>query len=293
MLHNICTFFWLIGKRIGGDFYRPSDTSTLCVRSVDLSSMVSYTKSMKNALTIEICAGSLDDAIAAEKTGAARIELNSSLFLGGLTPSLGSLRLVKKATKLKVMTMVRPRAAGFLYTASEFKTMEEDARLFVDNGADGIVFGFLKRDGTIDEKRCEALISIAGNKEKVFHRAIDVVPDPLKALDTLINLGFTRVLTSGQEPTAYEGMELIAAMVKHAKGRIEILPGGGITKKNAAKLVQGTGVTQIHFAALKAVAEPSTAQNPAIYYGGALYPPEDRFETADLNAMTEIIGTVR
>jgi len=247
---------------------------------------------MKNTITIEICAGSLDDAIAAEETGAARIELNSSLFLGGLTPSLGTLLLVKKETNLKVMVMVRPRAAGFLYTASEFKTMKEDAKLFIDNGADGIVFGFLKKNGTIDEKRCEALIKIAGDKEKVFHRAIDVVPDPMKALDTLINLGFTRVLTSGQEPTAYEGMELIAEMVKYAKGRIEILPGGGITQKNAAKLVKGTGVKQIHFAALKAVAEPSTGKNPAIYYGGALYPPEDRFETADLEAMANIIGSV-
>lgn len=247
---------------------------------------------MKETFTIEICAGSLDDAVAAEKAGAARIELNSSLFLGGLTPSLGSLKLVKKETNLKVLTMVRPRAAGFLYTSAEFKTMEEDAKLFIDNGADGIVFGFLNEDGTIDTKRCESLIKIAGTKEKVFHRAIDVVPDPLKALDLLIELGFTRVLTSGQEPTAYEGMELIAAMVKHAKGRIEILPGGGITKKNAAKLVQGTGVTQIHFAALKAVSEPSTARNPSIYYGGALYPPEDRFETADLAAMADIIGSL-
>lgn len=173
--------------------------------------MVFYTDyCMKNALTIEICAGSLDDAIAAEKAGAARIELNSSLFLGGLTPSLGTLILVKKETTLKVMTMVRPRAAGFLYTDGEFKTMKEDARLFVENGADSIVFGRLKQDGSIDEKRCEALIAIAGGKDTVFHRAIDVVPDPLKALDILINLGFTRVLTSGQEPTAYEGMELIA-----------------------------------------------------------------------------------
>ena len=248
---------------------------------------------MNNLLTIEICAGSLDDAIAAEKAGAARIELNSSLFLGGLTPSLGTLRLVKKETNLKVMAMVRPRAAGFLYTVAEFNTMKEDAALFIENGADGIVFGFLNQDGTIDEKRCDALVRIAGDKEKVFHRAIDVVPDPLKALDILIDLGFTRVLTSGQEPTAYEGMDLIAQMVQHAKGRIEILPGGGITQKNAAKLVQGTGVTQIHFAALKAVADSSTAGNAAIYYGGALYPPEDRFETADLSAMAKIIGAAQ
>lgn len=246
-----------------------------------------------NDIIIEICAGSLDDAFAAQETGAQRIELNSSLFLGGLTPSLGTLKLVKKETKLKVMTMVRPRAAGFLYTELEFKTMKEDARIFIDNGADGIVFGFLKRDGTLDKKRCETLVKIAGNKDKVFHRAIDVVPDPLKTLDELIELGFTRVLTSGQEPTAYEGADLIAEMVKHVKGKIEILPGGGITKKNALKLVQTTGVNQVHFASLKQVKELSTKNNPSIYYGGALYPPEDRFETADLTAMSEIIESLR
>ncbi len=247
---------------------------------------------MKN-ITIEICAGSLDDAIAAEKAGAERIELNSSLFLGGLTPSLGSLRLVKKHTKLKVLTMIRPRSAGFLYTDAEFETMKEDAKLFIDNGADGIVFGFLNADGTINEKRCEELIKIAGSKEAVFHRAIDVVPDVFKALDTLINLGFTRVLTSGQEATTYEGMDLIAEMLKYAKGRIEILPGGGITKKNVAKIIAHTGVKQIHFASLKQVAEPSTQNNPCIYYGGTLYPPENSFESADLAGMNAVIEATK
>ncbi len=255
--------------------------------------MGSFILSRMKELTIEICAGSLDDALAAEKAGAERIELNSSLFLGGLTPSLGSLRLVKKQTKLKVLTMVRPRAAGFLYTESEFETMKEDARLFIENGTDGLVFGFLTENGTVDIKRCSELIKIAGTKEKVFHRAIDVVPDPFKALDQLIDLGFTRVLTSGQEPTVYEGMDVIAEMVRYVKGKIEILPGGGITKKNAAKIAAYTGVTQLHFAALKQVAEPSTQHNPSIYYGGVLYPPENCFETADLAAMNDVIQTVR
>ncbi|UTC61962.1 copper homeostasis protein CutC [Treponema sp. OMZ 787] len=246
---------------------------------------------MKN-ITIEICAGSFEDAVMAEKAGASRIELNSSLFLGGLTPSLGTLRLVKKETGLKVMTMVRPRAAGFFYSSYEYKTMIEDAKLFMDNGADGLVFGFLKKDGTIDAKRCEALIKIAGSRDKVFHRAIDVVPEPLKALDELISLGFTRVLTSGQEPTAYEGAGLIAEMVKRAKGRIEILPGGGITEKNAAKLIKLIGVDQIHFAALKRRVEPSTKANPSIYYGGALYPPEDSIEVAGLDEMIGIIKSL-
>ena len=238
---------------------------------------------MKN-IKIEICAGSFEDAVLAEKAGASRIELNSSLFLGGLTPSLGTLKLVKKETHLEVMVMVRPRAAGFFYSSYEYKTMLEDAKLFIDNGADGLVFGFLKKDGTIDAKRCEALIKIAESRDKVFHRAIDVVPDPLKALDELISLGFTRVLTSGQEPTAYE--------VKRAKGRIEILPGGGITEKNASKIIKLTGVDQIHFAALKRREEPSTKANPSIYYGGALYPPEDSIEVAGLDEMTKVIKSL-
>ena len=246
---------------------------------------------MKN-IKIEICAGSFEDAVLAEKSGASRIELNSSLFLGGLTPSLGTLKLVKKETHLEVMTMVRPRAAGFFYSSYEYKTMLEDAKLFIDNGADGLVFGFLKKDGTIDSKRCEALIKIAGGADKVFHRAIDVVPDPLKALDELISLGFTRVLTSGQEPTAYEGAGLIAKMVKRARGRIEILPGGGITEKNASKIIKLTGVDQIHFAALKRREEPSTKVNPSIYYGGALYPPEDSIEVAGLDEMTKVIKSL-
>jgi copper homeostasis protein len=244
-------------------------------------------------IKIEICCGSLDDAVSAQEVGADRIELNSSLFLGGLTPSLGTLIAVKKHIRIPVMAMVRPRAAGFYYSPADFETMEEDARLFIEHGADGIVFGFLHPDGTVDMERCARFVFLAKGRPAVFHRAIDVVPDPLKAIDQLIELGITRVLTSGQEPTAPEGAELIAEMVRRASGRIEILPGGGITRKNAKSLVEKTGVSQIHFASLTPVSERSTAANPRIYYGGLLYPPEDRYETADRDSMRSVIGSVR
>lgn len=251
---------------------------------------------MQKRIQIEICCGSLDDALSAQEVGADRIELNSSLFLGGLTPSLGSLIAVKKHLRIPVMAMVRPRAAGFHYSPADFEVMEEDARLLIEHGADGIVFGFLHPDGTVDTERCARFVSLARGKETVFHRAIDVVPDPLQALDQLIDLGISRVLTTGQKATSFEGADLMAEMVRRAAGRIEILPGfngGGITRQYAKGLIERIGVNQMHFAYLTSVPDTSTAANGLIYYGGFLYPPEDRYETADGEGMRSIIDSVR
>ncbi len=226
----------------------------------------------------EACCGSAADAIAAYEGGADRVELNSDLFHGGLTPTLGALRTVKKhAPDLKVMCMVRPREGGFCYTETEFETMLEDARIFVDNGADGIVFGFLHEDGTVDADRCRRMLSVIGEKESVFHRAIDVVPDVMAALDTLVELGVTRVLTSGQKPTVPEGALTIKAMIEHAAGRIQILPGAGITPENAAWCRDTIGTKTMHAAMHRTAYDRSCDGNTAIYFGGAVYPPEDRF----------------
>ena len=128
---------------------------------------------------IEVCCGSYEDALASYKGGAKRIELNSALYLGGLTPTLASLILVKKHTDLKVITMVRPRGAGFCYTEAEFETMKVDARLMMENGADGIAFGCLTKEGEIDVEQTKKIIDIIKeyNGEVVFHRAFDCVKD--------------------------------------------------------------------------------------------------------------------
>lgn len=229
-------------------------------------------------IIFEACCGSAEDAIAAYKGGANRVELNSDLFHGGLTPTLGALRTVKKhAPDLSVMCMVRPREGGFCYTDTEFETMLEDARIFVENGADGIVFGFLHEDGTVDVERSKKMLSVTGDRESVFHRAIDVTPDIFSALDTLIGLGVTRVLTSGGKPTVPEGAQTIKAMIERAAGRIEILPGGGITPENAAWCRRTIGLTMMHAAMHRVAYDRSTTANPSIYFGGAVYPPEDCF----------------
>ena len=244
---------------------------------------------------IEVCCGSADDVIEAWKAGADRVELNSDLFHGGLTPTVGSLRVAKRETGLPVMTMIRPREGGFCYTEAEFAVCLEDARVLLENGADGLVFGFLHPDGTIDRERTKELTGIAraAGKDAVFHRAIDVVPDWRAALDTLIGLGGTRVLTSGQAPDVSWGTAVVREMIAYAAGRIQILPGAGITPLSLERVLEDTGAGQIHVAIHRTLPDTSTVNNRAIFYGGCLYPPEDRFSILDREAVGELVKCAR
>ena len=241
-------------------------------------------------ILLEICCGSADDVIEAAKGGADRVELNSNLFQGGLTPTVGSLRVVKRHVSIPVMTMVRPRAGGFCYTEAEYEVAREDARVLLENGADGLVFGFLHEDGTVDIERTRELVRIAGGKPCVFHRALDVVPDWKRALDQLISLGVTRVLTSGQQSDVFFALDTIREMIEYADGAIEILPGAGITLENVQKVVDATRCTQVHLARHKTLPDPSVNNNRSIYYGGALYPPEDRFDVTDRDYVAAVRG---
>lgn len=249
---------------------------------------------MKNII-LEVCCGSADDVIEAHKAGAHRVELNSDLFHGGLTPTLGELIVAKRETGMKIMTMVRPREGGFCYTEAEFATAVEDAKMLLANGSDGLVFGFLHQDGSLDLERTRVLAELAqaAGKETVFHRAIDVVADWRAVLDQLISLGITRVLTSGQEPDVSYGTATVREMIEYAAGRIQILPGAGITARNMDRIIAETGCSQIHLAAHKSQTDASVNNNRSIYYGGCLYPPEDRFQVIDkdyIGGMVERLG---
>ncbi|MBQ8074671.1 MAG: copper homeostasis protein CutC [Oscillospiraceae bacterium] len=246
---------------------------------------------MKKIL-VEVCCGSADDVIEAKKAGADRVELNSDLFHGGLTPTVGSLLVAKRETGMKIMTMVRPREGGFCYTDAEFAVAIEDARQLLANGSDGLVFGFLHADGTIDAERTAVLAELArsAGKEAVFHRAIDVIPDWKQALDLLIDLNITRVLTSGQEADVSNGTETVREMIRYAAGRIQILPGAGITARNYRRIVEETGADQIHLAAHRSLTDSSVRNNRSIFYGGCLYPPEDRFQMIDQAYISGIVS---
>lgn len=239
---------------------------------------------------LEICCGSAEDAIVAAQNGADRVELNNNLFQGGLTPSIGTLEVVKAHTAIPVMAMVRPRAGGFCYTETEMETARADAKALLRAGADGLVFGFLHGDGTIDEERTRCFVELAEGKPCVFHRAIDVVPDWKRGLETLIRLGVTRVLTSGQESDVFFALDTIREMIRFAGDAIEILPGAGITLRNVERVVAETGCSQVHLACHRAFPETSVANNRSIYYGGALYPPEDRYEVTDGDYVSAVKG---
>lgn len=243
-------------------------------------------------IRIEICCGSADDVIEAEKGGADRVELNSNLFQGGLTPTLGALIAAKSRVKLPILTMIRPREGGFLYSEIEYETMKIDAEKLLEAGSDGIVFGFLTADGEVDVARTKAFVKAADGKPAVFHRAFDVVPDWRKSMDELVDCGVTRILTSGQEPNVFFATDTIREMIDYARGRIEILPGAGITLRNAARVVAETGTSQIHLACHKEIIEPSVRNNRQIFYGGALYPAEDRVQLIDSGIVQNIVTAV-
>lgn len=195
---------------------------------------------------LEVCTGSLQSVINAVKGGAQRIELCSALSLDGLTPSLGLIKTVRKMfPKLTIHTLIRVREGDFCYNEGEIKVMETDIKEILSY-TDAIVCGALTADGDIDITTTRRLIDACEGKPFTFHRAFDVCRNPLKALDELAALHCTRVLTSGQAPTAETGIPALKEYVKHVEGRMTILPGGGVTPLNAKKILAETGATEIH-----------------------------------------------
>lgn len=255
---------------------------------------------MKEKILFEVCCGCTEDAVMAEKGGADRIELNSALFLGGLTPSIGTVEAVKAQLSIPVMCMVRPREGGFCYTEYDYDTMCRDAVAMIRAGADGIVFGFLHADGTVDRERTADFLRVIRAEKAdivtVFHRAIDVVPDVYDALDVLIGLGVDRVLTSGQRASAVKGAETIRRMLKYADGRIDILPGGGINDGNVRAFIDETGVKSVHASARSVRHDTSVNGNDEIFFGGLIDGkgvPEDEYKVTDparVNAVLRAIG---
>ncbi len=242
-------------------------------------------------MLVEICCGSADDVFEAAASGADRVELNAALPLGGLTPSIGQLTVAKNAG-VELIAMIRPREGGFCYGTKEFETMLRDARALLAAGADGIVFGILNADGTVDADRCKRMIQAIGSRQAVFHRAIDVTPDWRAAIDTLCSLGFRRVLTSGQSPTALEGAATIREMIAYAAGRIEILPGAGIRPGNVLDLIEKTKCTQVHASLRGTQIDASCSANPSIRFGGTLPPSEDVFAVTDPHKVRELIAAL-
>ncbi|HEX3149942.1 MAG TPA: copper homeostasis protein CutC [Gemmataceae bacterium] len=219
------------------------------------------------SILLEVCVASLDDALTVAAGRADRLELNSALELGGLTPSAGLVMQVEPRVRLPLIVMIRPRPGGFCYSEAEFEVMRRDAEWMIGHAVDGLAFGCLTPNGEVDRRRCRILRETCKQGDAVFHRAFDVTPDPFEALEVLIDLGFTRVMTSGQQASAAEGAGLIAELVERFAGRIEILPAAGINRNNVAALIARTGCRQIHASARGVRNDNSVLHRPQVHFG--------------------------
>ena len=196
---------------------------------------------------LEVCCGSLTDVIHAVEGGAERIELCSALSVDGLTPSIGLIEEVRKQfPHLIVHVLIRPREGNFVYTDSEKAVIYRDIRHAIAAGADGIVCGALTSEGDIDTAAVREMLRCCEGHPFTFHRAFDVCRDPLSVLSELKEIGVTRILTSGQQPTAVEGISLLKQLVDIAQGSPIIMPGGGVNSGNASHLLHATGVIELH-----------------------------------------------
>ena len=218
---------------------------------------------------------------AAREAGAQRVELCADLLEGGITPSLGAIRQARTVAGIDLNVMIRPRGGDFLFNEDEFATMRADIEAAKAEGANGIVIGLLTAAGEIDVGRTRELVTLARPLSVTFHRAFDVAAEPFRALETLIELGVDRVLTSGQEPNVLEGLPLIVELTKRAGDRIVIMPGGGITARNVERIVAAAQPREIHFAALEPVESGMKFRRAHVFMGGELRPPEyDRLDTS-------------
>lgn len=197
-------------------------------------------------LKLEVCVATVEDALAADAGGADRLELNTALELGGLTPPVGLIREVLTATRLPVVAMNRPRPAGFCYSAREKLQLLRDAEALLAEGVHGIAAGVIAPDSSIDWRIWRELVKICRDREIVFHRAFDVLPEPQAALAILIDAGTSRVLTSGGAESALAGALRIKELRAASSGRIEILPGAGVTAETIKMLICQTGCDQVH-----------------------------------------------
>ena len=223
---------------------------------------------------VEVCLDSVESAVAAAKGGADRVELCDNLFEGGTTPSAGSIKMARKLIDIGLQVIIRPRGGDFCYSEIEFETMKADIQMAKDLGADGVVIGILNPDGSVDKARNKELIDLARPMNVTFHRAFDMSRDPFEALEDIIEIGADRILTSGQEASVPEGLELIAELIEKAGERIIIMPGAGITERNLEKVLKVSKAKEIHIYTPRQEESRMEYRPDHIYMGGYLHLPE-------------------
>jgi copper homeostasis protein len=215
-------------------------------------------------MLLEVCAFNVQSSIIAERAGAKRVELCENPLDGGTTPSYGTIKQTREKIGISLYPIIRPRGGNFFYDEDEFAIIKQDILVCKQLNCDGISTGVHLQNGEIDTERLKRIVEWAYPMGVTCHRVFDATPDPLKALEDIIDSGCERILTSGQKTGAPEGIDLLADLVQRAEGRIIIMPGAGVRSSNIEKLISGTGATEFHTSARIAAPDPVTFRNPAI-----------------------------
>ncbi len=240
---------------------------------------------------LEVCAGDIDSVYAAAQGGAARVELCSALYEGGITPSASFIRKAREVHGLKVHVLIRPRGGDFLYTPVEINMMCEDIRIAVDSGADGVVIGALDREGRVDKDACAKLMAAANGIAVTFHRAIDMCRDAFEAIEDIAELGCNRILTSGLASSAYIGADMLRHMQIAAGKRMIIIAAGGVNAENATDIISRSGCMEIHASARQKVSSGMLFRRDSVSMGAKDVDEYSRLST-NINEVRSIVEAI-
>lgn len=220
----------------------------------------------------EVCANSVESCLAAQAGGANRVELCAGIPEGGTTPSYGEISMAREVLDItRLHVIIRPRGGDFLYSPMEVKTMLKDIEMAKHLGVDGVVFGCLTTNGEIDFTVMQELMKASQGLSVTFHRAFDVCRNPKEALEQIIELGCHRILTSGQQATAEQGIPLLKELQEQAAGRIILLAGCGVNEKNVARIALETGIQEFHFSARESIKSEMEYKNESVSMGGTVH----------------------
>lgn len=241
----------------------------------------------------EICANSVESCLVAQAGGANRVELCAGIPEGGTTPSYGEIATAREAlTTTRLHVIIRPRGGDFLYSPLEIKTMLKDIEMAKHLGADGVVFGCLTANGEIDTTVMHELMAASQGLSVTFHRAFDVCRNPRKALEQIIELGCNRILTSGQQATAEQGIPLLKELQQQATGRIILLAGCGVNERNIARIAQETDIKEFHFSARESIKSKMEYKNESVSMGGTVHIDEYERNVTTIRRVMDTIQAV-
>lgn len=243
--------------------------------------------------SFEVCANSVRSCLAAQEAKAHRVELCAALPEGGTTPSYGEIALAREVLQIKLHVLIRPRGGDFLYSVNELKSMLCDIEMCKNVGVDGVVFGCLTENGDVNIRQMKELMAASEGMSITFHRAFDMCRNPEEALEQLIELGADRILTSGQQSTAFAGIPLLSKLNKQAAGRIIILAGSGVNVSNIARIASETGITEFHFSARTTYGSEMKYRNSSVSMGGTVTIDEYRLPFTNPESVKEIIQIIQ